>query len=73
MKASPEKLTVKYCKAKFLTVRNLGCMLGALRRLLEISEIERILSKSKLSEERTREISLSLANEYERLYKGLEG
>jgi len=48
-------------------------MLGALRRLLEISEIERILSKSKLSEERTREISLSLANEYERLYKGLEG
>ena len=45
----------------------------SLRRLLEISEIERILSKSKLSEERTREISLSLANEYERLYKGLEG
>lgn len=36
------------------------------RKLLEIAEIERILSKSKLSEERAREISLSLAKEYER-------
>jgi len=47
------------------------------RKLLEIAEIERILSKSKLSEERAREIareiSLSLAKKYERLYKELEG
>ncbi len=47
------------------------------KKLLEIAEIERILSKSKLSEERAREvareISLSLAKEYEKLYKELEG
>jgi len=47
------------------------------KKLLEIAEIERILSKSKLSEGRAREIareiSLSLAKEYERLYKELEG
>lgn len=46
-------------------------------KLVEIAEIERILSKSKLSEERSKEIadeiSSSMAKEYWKLYEELKG
>ena len=43
------------------------------KKLLRIAKIERILSKSKLSEKRAeeiaREISISLSKEYEKIYE----